>query len=89
MKRLHRFLQYQDPANHFSFDVKNLGPVTITGNHAQFSGRAKMSKHGAVSFTVDAYDNGPTGANDQFFIHASNGYSAGGTLSSGDISIHN
>jgi hypothetical protein len=46
-----------------------------------------VSRKKQYSFTVDAYDNGPNGAGDQFFVTISNGYSAGGALTSGDIDI--
>ena len=84
----HHFLSYSDPAHQFSFSTKKLSPVTIIGNHAHFTGTAKLGgKHGPIiTFTVDVYDNG--NSNDQFFIQASNGYSAGGTLTSGGIFIH-
>ncbi len=45
-----------------------------------------MGKHGKITFTVDVYDHGSSG--DQFFIATSNGYSRGGTLTSGNILIH-
>ena len=84
----HHFLSYSDPAHQFSFSTKKLSPVTVIGNHAHFTGTAKLGgKHGpTISFTVDVYDNGAS--NDQFFLSASNGYSAGGTLTSGNIFIH-
>ena len=79
---------YDDPASGLSFDGIKISGLTFIGfNHARFSGIAKVSKKKQYSFTVDAYDNGPSGAGDQFFITISNGYSAGGALTSGDIDI--
>jgi hypothetical protein len=37
---------------------------------------------------VDVIDNGDPGTNDFFSIQVSNGYSASGFLTSGNISIH-
>ena len=81
------FINYQDPTNKFSFYTSKITSITFNGNHVQFSGTGKSHKR-KFTFTVDAYDNGPNGATDQFFISASNGYSAGGFLRSGQISIH-
>ena len=48
----------------------------ITGNHARFSGTAKISRRSTVTFTVDVDDwqNCP----DAFNIRVSNGYMASG-----------
>ena len=82
------FITYQDSVNNFSFSTNKITSVTFDGNHVTFSGTAKIGKKKKISFTVNTYDNGPNGATDQFFISASNGYSAGGSLRSGQISIH-
>jgi hypothetical protein len=57
------------------------------GNQAHIAGTGKAGKKN-VSFTVDVTDNGYPGTNDFFSIHLSNGYSASGTVVSGDISIN-
>ena len=77
---------YNDPAAGLNLNASKFSSFFITGNHAQVSGTAKMGKHGKITFTVDVYDNGPSG--DQFFLSTSSGYSAGGTLTSGNILIH-
>jgi hypothetical protein len=41
-----------------------------------------------VNFTVDVTDNGYPGKNDFFSIQLSNGYSASGNLTTGDLSVH-
>lgn len=88
-KKGHHELHYRDPAAGFYIDTKTLLPATFSGNHAYFSGTAKPGKHKpSVSFSVDVYDNGPSGERDQFYLRASNGYSAGGTVSAGNITIH-
>ena len=81
------FLNYRDSANNFSFYTNKITQITFSVGHVQFSGTAKIGKHKKISFTVDAYDNGPNGAGDRFFISASNGYFAGGFLTGGDIAI--
>ena len=75
---------YSDPANGFSFSTKKVNPVTIIGNHAQFSGTAKIGRQ-KLTFTVNATDNGNPGSADIFSINLSNGYSASGHLTSGNI----
>jgi len=42
---------------------------------------------GNVTFTVTAVDSSPDGTSDTFSITLSNGYSASGTLTSGNITI--
>jgi hypothetical protein len=80
---------YSDPAAGLNLNANKLTSFFISANHAQFSGTAKMGKHHKVSFTVNVTDNGSPGTNDTFSISVSNGYSATGNVSSGDISIHN
>jgi hypothetical protein len=58
----------------------------ITGNHAQFSGTARISHRRNVTFTVDIDDF--VDCPDQFSVRMSNGYFAAGEVSNGDISIH-
>jgi hypothetical protein len=87
-KKTHPFLAYSDPTNGFSFNTKKLGPVTITGRHAHFTGSAKLRKRTpAVTFTIEVADLSGDGTGDEFSIIASNGYSAGGTLTSGNIVV--
>ena len=78
---------YSDPASHVSINSSSIATLTFSGNHAHFTG-PKVSRRGTLGFTVDATDNGFPGNNDVFSIHLSNGYSASGTLTSGDIQIH-
>ena len=79
---------YSDPASNLSFTSSKVTSLSINGNQAHFTGTAKLSKKSTVSFTVDVTDNGTPGTFDTFSIQLSNGYSAGGTLTSGDIEIH-
>lgn len=46
-------------------------------------------KAAALDFTVDVQDNGEPGSADTFSIQLSNGYSASGVLSGGNIQLHN
>jgi hypothetical protein len=77
---------YSDPATPISFSAMKITSLTFTGNQAHFSGTAKIGKT-KVTFTVDVTDNGDPGTNDFFSLHVSNGYSASGFLSSGNISV--
>jgi hypothetical protein len=78
---------YSDPAAPLSFSATKLSALVITGNHAQFSGKAKLGKKSKITFTVDVTDNGDPGTLDTFSISVSTGYSAGGNLNSGNIQI--
>jgi hypothetical protein len=60
--------------------------LSFNGNQAQFTGTAKGGKR-SLSFTVNVTDNGDPGTLDTFSIQISNGYSASGNLTSGNISI--
>jgi hypothetical protein len=87
-KKAHEDISYRDPINGITFSTKHVTSSSFIGNHVHFSGTAKLGKkRPTITFSVDVYDNGP-GTNDQFFINASNGYSAGGSLSSGSLAIH-
>ena len=60
--------------------------LTITGPNADFSGFVQL--HGkTANFDATVMDNAGSGTPDTISITLSNGYSAGGTLTSGDISI--
>ena len=60
--------------------------LTITPPNAHFTGIIQL--HGrTVFFNASVTDNGDGGNSDTFSITLSNGYSAGGTLTSGDIRI--
>jgi len=78
---------YTDPASNVAFSSSKISSLTFSGNTAQFTGTARLSRKVTVSFTVDATDNGTPRTFDFFSIHLSNGYSASGNLTSGDIEI--
>jgi CSLREA domain-containing protein len=81
-------LDYSDPAAGLSFQSNKITSLTLSGNQIHFTGIAKVGRRSQLSYTVDATDNGPTGTLDTFSIQVSNGYTAGGNLTSGDNSIH-
>ena len=78
---------YDDPCRPLSFRALKLTSLTFNGNTAHFTGTGKIGKQ-KITFSVDVIDNGQPGTNDFFSIHVSNGYSASGFLTSGDIAIH-
>jgi hypothetical protein len=75
---------YSDPAAGIGFEAKAITSLTITGNHAQFSGTATISRRNVI-FTVDVVDF--IRCPDHFSIQISNGYSANGDVINGDTSI--
>ena len=79
---------YSDSAVQLSFSATKFSSLTFSGRTAQFSGTGKVGKKQKFNFTVYATDNGDPGTNDTFSINLSNGYSAGGNLTSGNIAIH-
>jgi hypothetical protein len=78
------YLKFSDPATGTQHRAR-VTSLTITGNNAEFSGRLPNS---SVTFDVNVTDNGLPGTSDSISITLSNGYSASGTLTSGDIRIY-
>jgi hypothetical protein len=70
-----------------NFRALKITSLSFNNNQAHFTGTAKIGKQ-KISFSVDVIDNGDPGTNDFFSIQVSNGYSASGFLTSGNISIH-
>ena len=80
---------YRDRVQGFGFTASKFSSLVITGNQARFRGTAKLSKRSSVNFTVDVVDNGDPGTPlDTFSIQLSNGYSASGNLTNGNIRLH-
>jgi hypothetical protein len=79
---------YSDPARPLSFTAGRLTSLSINGNHARFTGSARLGKHHKMTFTVDVTDFGDPGTLDTLSIAASDGYSANGNLVSGNLRIH-
>jgi hypothetical protein len=78
---------YSDPAAPLFFSSMKITSLTFNGNEAHITGSGKIGKT-KVTFTLDVTDNGDPGTNDFFSVHFSNGYSASGYLTSGNLSIH-
>jgi hypothetical protein len=87
-KKMRGFIQYDDPANGFSFDTSKLSDLVINGNQVQFTGVIKLGHHQKITVTIDVVDNGDPGTLDTFSIMGTNGYSASGHLTSGNIRLH-
>src|SRR6185503_14086529 len=63
--------------------------VTVSGNCAQILGTATVNGAGTFNFDVDVCDiNEPGKDTDTFSISMSDGYTAAGTLSGGNVQIH-
>jgi hypothetical protein len=64
-----------------------IGSVSITGNTAELSGTGHLDDGTKVRYSVSVTDNGSSGTSDTISISLDDGYSASGTLTSGDILI--
>ncbi len=80
-------MNYEDPGVPFSFHSTKITSLTFNGNMAHMTGNGKIGKK-KVSFSLDVTDNSPNGTGDFFSISFSNGYSASGFITSGNITIH-
>ena len=79
-------LTFSDPAAGIAISRAKVRTLTFNGNSAALSGNARMGDGTKVTYSVSVTDNGD-GSADTFNISLSNGYSAGGTLTSGDIQV--
>jgi len=77
-----------DPASGVCITTGKIQSLSITGINAQFSGEARLEDGIRVWFDVSVTDNGEPGRLDTISMTLSNGYSASGTLTSGDIRIY-
>ena len=77
-----------DPAAGMCMTKGKIQSLSITGNTASFSGVGRLDNGTKVTFSVNVTDNGEPGISDTISISLTNGYSASGTLISGDIRIH-
>ena len=81
-------LTYSDADAGVSFSHARLRRLAISGGMATLAGSVTLDNGGGiVTFTVTLVDNGADGSMDTFSIELSDGYSAGGTLTSGNITI--
>ena len=60
----------------------------IVGNHAWILGTAPSKARQVTGSAVDVIDNGEPGSTDVFNIVLDTGYSQGGTLGGGNVTIH-
>ena len=81
-------LSFSDPAAGISITKAKLRTLTFNGNSADLGGTARLGDGRRVTYSVTAIDNSSDGSTDTFSITLSNGYSASGTLLTGDIRIH-
>jgi galactose oxidase-like protein len=81
-------LSFSDPAPGISITNSEVRTLIFNGNSAELGGIAHLGKGTRVTYSVTVTDNSSDGSMDTFFITLSNGYSAGGTLITGDIRIH-
>ena len=80
-------LTFSDPAAVVSLSKAKVRTLTFDGNSADLTGNARMGDGTKVTYSVSVTDGSSNGSSDSFSITLSNGYSASGTLTSGDISI--
>jgi hypothetical protein len=81
-------LTYSDPDANVTFGRVGLRKLTISGNTATITGSVTLDNGtGKVAFTATAVDNSANGSTDTLSITLNNGYSASGTLTSGNINI--
>ncbi|HEV2138813.1 MAG TPA: choice-of-anchor P family protein [Nitrososphaerales archaeon] len=86
--KLSGHVEYIDHSNGVRVSTSSVTSYSGTGNTRTFSGQATVNGV-SMTYTIIATDNGEPGAgNDYFSISLSNGYSASGTLSGGNIEIH-
>ena len=78
-------LDYSDPTVGLTLSSTRINSLTFNGNQARFTGTAKSGRRGSVNFTVDVFDGAPSP--DTFSISLSSGYTAGGIVKSGGLTI--
>src|SRR5262249_143491 len=80
-------LSFSDPAAGISIIKAKIQTLTFNGNSADRDGTARLGDGRRVTYSATVTDNSSNGRTDTFSIALSNNYSAGGTLTSGDIRI--
>ncbi len=78
---------FNDAAAGVSMKKAKVRTLTFNGNSADLGGRGKLGDGSKVTYSVTVTDNSSSGSPDTFSITLSNGYSASGTLTSGDILV--
>src|SRR5207237_5855493 len=82
------YYSFCGPAAGVCITTGKIQSLSITGINAEFSGEARLEDGVRVRFDVSVTDNGEPGRLDTISMTLSNGYSASGTLTSGDIRIY-
>jgi hypothetical protein len=80
-------VSYSDSASGIFFASTRITTLTFSGHSAHIAGTGQNNRSN-INFTVDVIDNGSPGTNDSLSIQLSNGYAAGSSLTSGDLSVH-
>jgi hypothetical protein len=78
---------FSDPAAGISISKAKVRTLSFSGTSADLGGNARLGDGTRVTYSVSVTDNSSDGSSDTFSISLSNGYSAGGTLTSGDIQV--
>lgn len=81
-------LTYQDHDTGMTVQSMNMVAMGIVGNQAWFYGTCTVEGEAGHWFRVDVTDNGEPGCDDVFNIQLDTGYSKGGTLGGGNVTIH-
>ena len=83
-------LTYQDHLANVRLKATSFDLLVIEGNHVWFTGTGILNNEQNVSFTVQLDAVSEPGSQDTFaiFIPALNGYTAGGAMAGGNITIH-
>ena len=81
-------LEYQNHARNLNVHSISITSVSISGNSATFSGTCTKNGAGVFTFTVNVQDNGEPGTSDQFIIMVQGEPTEGGTITKGNIQIH-
>jgi hypothetical protein len=81
-------LEYQNHARNLNVHSTSITSLSVSGNSATFSG--SCTKNGTpCTFTVNVQDNGEPGKGmDQFIISVSGEPTEGGTITKGNIQVH-
>jgi hypothetical protein len=78
---------FTDAAAGISMKKAKVRTLTFTGNSATLGGNGRLGNGTNVTYSISVSDNSSDGSTDSFSISLSNGYSASGSLTSGDILI--
>lgn len=80
-------LAYDDRQNKVKVASESISSFEVVGNGAKFSGPCTINKQSSHSFTVEVFDQGEAGTSDTFKITLDTGYTASGTLSTGNVQV--